>query len=194
MGVMRPRDPRTMDPESAKRLASGFWHHSYDMETCITSWRCDKRKLNDRVAEAMHDRDFLDAFQKHGFGILDRIFGEGTSKAYAYNVNGPNDIVSMKIRDEEKEMATGYWVTGTTTTDASTTGGTMNISNNTFTDSRPRHIAGSVQERPNAPPPHKQGRLVTRVPFKVETGGSLVRSLQREFDRWAKPQMVMVHG
>ena len=103
------RDPRTTGPESAKRLASGFWHHSYDMETQTTSWRCNKRKLNDQIAEALLDDEFREAFHKRGFEILDRMFGEGTAKAYSHKVSGPDDIVSMRLRDEEKEMGT-YWI------------------------------------------------------------------------------------
>lgn len=190
-GDWKSVDPRTMDPETDKRLRSGFWRRDHDFERDMVTWTCDKRKLNDKIAEAMLDREFQEQFTKQGMSILDRLFGEGTANAFSHK---GKERVSMRFFDDmhrENDMA--YWIgnTTTSTSDTFTTAGST-CSNLIIRDGNP-----GLTKRPVV----KQGlgsigkgRLITKVPFKVEHGGSLLSSLQREFDRWAKPQMQALHG
>ncbi len=207
MAMLRPTDwkgvycdPRTVGPETDKRLRSGFWRRDCDFETDTITWTCDKRKMNDKVAEAMLDREFAEQFARQGMGILDTLFGEGTAEAYRHKTNG-NDRVSMRFFDDKKgrdDMA--LWYGGTTATGTSTcnTITTSGSTNEWFDISQQKRYVKDYQQRTM-----QKGGLgskkpsinrLARIPFKVEHGGDLLSSLQREFDRWAKPQMGLLHG
>ena len=188
MGVLRPGTvaPQAASPEERRRLKSGVWSREYNFETSVESWTLDKKKLNQLLAEALYDPDVAALFHRSKRIFVDRMFGDGTFAAYTTNKR-------PEFTDEEREMAT-YWIGNDTATTASTSG-TIITSTGTHTGAgfgidRPRQALGSVQERPH----QKRGQLVTKVPFKIETGGFLLSSLQREFDRWAKPQMALIHG
>ena len=176
-------DPR-QDPESFKRRNSGFWHHQFDQFAQQEVWTCDKRKLNEKVAEAMLDPAFARDFYEKGSRILDRMFGEGT--AYAFHTKTKKDMLAMRLNPfmEQEKMGAKqrrddamayYWQGGSTatTTTSDTTSGTCNATN--------MYIRDELEQQ------------VRNMPF-VCGKGDLLNTLQRDFDHWAKPQMRMLHG
>ena len=203
-------DPRTQSPDECRRLNSGFWKRDYDMCTQTETWTCDKRKLNDKVAEAMLDHEFRRSFNMAGPSLLDKMFGEGTAEAFSHKTS--NDRVMMRFNPFNDRQMLGMDLarkdsmalttfanmnTGTTTTTAAT------VSNNTnefFT------VAGSSQmfirdevraageKAVKAFGSKPSRKLIKNIPFKVEYGGSLLASLQREFDHWAGDQMKLVNS
>lgn len=186
-----------MDPESARRLASGFWKRDHDLCTDTTTWKCDKRKLNDQVAEAMLDRDFREMFHKSGLGILDRLFGEGTARAYSYKTAHTDDRwVAMRFNpfgDEGREdMAYGTYATTnnnwTTTTTATTS---------TFTDGGNLMFPTGSAKKPDesyswAKPRSSRKKMIRNLPFAA--GRDLLATMQRDFDYWAGAQMDAIRG
>jgi len=207
-------DPRC-DPESAKRLASGVWKREYSALSNTETWICNKRKLNDKLAEAMLDRDFADQLHKHGHEILDRICGQGTADAFRYKsgervamrfdppirdkmmgaIQGQrNQILGCDLAGGRDQMALGYSTyTGATSGNTFTTATTgSTTSDNTY------WIRDEVRAQLEQSVKHATNRVAAKrqpmKPFRVETGGTLLSSLQREFDRWAGPQLKLVSG
>ena len=205
-------DPRTMGPEADKRLRSGFWRREHDFESDTITWTCDKRKLIDKVAGAMLNQNFAREFARQGTAVLDCAFGEGTAKAYSYKTSG-NDRVQMRFNAERgfdlakgrDEMTLWFDGSGIISNDTACT-----TANNTFTSASTNTLtinSGALggahrqemrQQQSNHVNKianiyhHKPKKQVTKVPFKGEYGESILVSLQREFDRWAKPQMKLV--
>jgi len=206
MGVMRMRpgqykhiDPRTQDPESARRLASGFWKHQYDYETQIDTWTCDKRKLHEAVQQIMMNPHSFQRFTMDPTRFLDARFGEGTGEAYRHS---GQDRVAMRFnpftraltREGQEDMA--YWIdtsSGTTTTTTTTAGTTCD---NIIISSPPPQLRQKQYDKKAYA--KKEGyaptrKLVRNMPF-VCGAGDLLNTLQRDFDHWAKPQMAVING
>lgn len=183
---------RAGDRESVKRLTSGFWKHEYDHCSQVESWTCDKRKLHDWVGLAMTKERFRYEMTQYGpTKVLDGMFGYGTSEAYHHS--SPSDRVCMKIRDKDKEMAIGL---GNWTTSSGTDFGIefYDVANMMAISQMPKRNhqdAVRKQEKFIAP---SRGRLVRKFPFKVESGGSLLSSLQREFDHCCGPVLADIFG
>lgn len=207
-------------PDEYKRMQSGFWTHEYRIENDETVWRCDRRKLDEAVRALMLNRESATQFAQDPKGYLDWRFGEGTGYVYAHKHKGDGPYIDYRFprwMDQEKARyykgidfarddrvdAMAYWNTGTTTnTTTATSGSTFIMENNTFIRDEIKRqqekmvtdtLYGTKVRKPTKPFRFKK-RLVKTLPFKVETGGSLLASLQREFDHWAGDQMKVVNG
>ena len=75
-----PRDPR-QDPETEKKLRSGFWRREASFETGEVRWILDLFKLEDAVRELISGRH-RDVFHQNPEHCLDMLYGEGTGRAY----------------------------------------------------------------------------------------------------------------
>lgn len=185
-------DPR-MDPESAKRLASGIWNRQYDPLADMETWTCDKRKLNDKIAEAMTDPEFAQRFTQGGMRLLDRIFGEGTAEAFRYK---SNERVCMRFdpfRDTQRlsmDLGRKDAIARGTTSTATNEFFTTASAGQTFVRDEMKRQVKDVAKTYVAP----ARKLIRNIPFKIECGGSLLSSLQREFDHWAGDQMKLVNS
>ena len=176
--------------------------------TDLETWTCDKRRLNDKLAHAMLDREFSEKFHQQGAGILDRLCGEGTAEAFRHS---SNDRVAMRFdpfRDKlmgsiqgqrnqmlgcdmgkgRDQMAMYNSYTGVTSGNACTTSTTTSATTSDYwiTDAVKSELKKAVKKQVNTKKPMR--------PFTVEHGGDLISSLQRHFDLWAKPQMRLLHG
>jgi hypothetical protein len=192
MGVLRPGAYKdiSQDPESARRLASGFWKHEHDFATDIDTWVCDKRKLHEEVQKiCMSNNETFKMFHRDAARFLDHRYGDGTGEAYRHS---GQDRVAMRfdpfraLNNRDGVDAMAYWIdttsgTTTTTTTAGTSCGNIVIS---------------------SPPPQRQQKtkpyvatakkLVRNMPF-VHGGDSLLATLQRDFDHWAGSQLKVVN-
>lgn len=201
-------DPRSIDPESAKRLASGFWHRDYSMETQTETWTCDKRKLNDAMAQTLIDPQWSRLLAELGpSAYLDKRFGKGSAEAFHTKSNGER----LQMRFNDKQYMDRYMGSDPAKGKDMAMATFANFSNGTTTtaDTSTYTTAGSGESYIRYPSPHEYekkrsihrqfkqknpNKLVRKMPFKVEYGGSLLDALQREFDYWAKPQMELVNG
>lgn len=207
-------------PDEAKRMRSGFWTHDYRIENDETVWRCDLRKLDEAVRRIMLDRQFSMAFAQDPKRFLDEHFGEGTGYCYSHSRQDMDrpymDYRFPRWMDQEKAryyrgidwarddkvdaMAYLYNTgTSTNTTTATTASGSTYWINDFMKDeikrTQERMISkGVLGSKPKDKPIRFKKKLVKTLPFKVETGGSLLASLQREFDHWAGDQMRLVNG
>jgi hypothetical protein len=174
-----------MDPESARRLASGFWKHEHAFDTDIDTWVCDKHKLHEEVQKICMNNWTFKKFQMDPIRFLDYRYGEGTGEAYRH---AGQDRVAMRFdpfRDRQMmgmDLARGkdemvYWNTGTTTSTSTS---------NTFTTTGSARVTKGKAVY--------KGPSNLRIPFKIETGGDLLSSLQGAFDRHTKSQMRLVRG
>ena len=197
MGTIHPgdwkqvgvRNQRSMDPESARRLASGFWKHDYDHLTDTVTWVCNKRKLNDKLAEAMLDREFAHRFTQGGLSILNRMFGEGTVEAFRHS---GGDHVKMRFDPfrerytmgmdlaRGKDMALYSQFNNCTTTSGTTTSGGW--------------ARKTTKTMPYKAPSKAPDRLVRNLPFVNGGADDLVNTLQREFNHWAGLQMMVIRS
>ena len=90
--------------------------------------------------------------------------------------------------------------TSTNTNTFTTSGTTSTNSNEFFTAAGARQMfirdevraAGEKAVKAFGSKPSR--KLIKNIPFKVEYGGSLLASLQREFDHWAGDQMKLVNS
>lgn len=212
-----------MDPETLKRERSGFWKRSYDHYGQVETWTCDKRKLNEAVSQAMLDPEFAREFHSQGPRILDKLWGEGTAEALSYRTKTDQDRVQMRFNQEalrdrahqrymgidlakgKDEMALasyaslygGIAATGTTSTNTITT---TAASDWFIRDEIARQQKRMMKDVINdTPPPKKKGgwkkspSLLRNIPFACAQG-TLLATLQRDFDFWAKPEMELVRG
>ena len=211
MGTTRPRDPRSMDPESAKKLASGFWTHEYRMDTQEDIWRCDKRKLEDAVYQILRDSRESQFFSQDPIRYLDVKFGEGTGRAYSHRNQQHNPFVNMAIpREMGMDLARGrdsmalasyasLYGTTTTGTAASNTITTTDSSDSMYwiRDEMRKQVKKTANQFFDKKAyTKKEGyaptrKLVRNVPFAYAKG-TLLATLQRDFDHWTKPQMELL--
>ena len=188
-------DPR-QDPESAKRLASGFWTHDFDMCTQIDSWACDKRKLHDVVARKMMDPVFRKYMTDYGpTRTLDMMFGEGTGEAFAHS---GGERIAMGIAQfdslerKERNMALNRYYTGwSDTIGTSTNTFTSTSSNSNFLDSG--SFTSKAKKKKVADSYRQPSTLVRNLPFVCNTD-DLIGTLQREFNYWAGKQLDVLRG
>lgn len=200
-------DPRTQSPDECRRLNSGFWKRDYDMCTQTETWTCDKRKLHEAVQKVCMDQWASQQFMRDPSRFLDARFGEGTGEAYRHS---GQDRVAMRFdpfrdrqmmgmdlaRKDDMAMATyANMRSGSTFTNTTTTSGTTTIGNGWLDMEQRKNemLSGSLgsqritKDRAIYKAPSK-----LRIPFKVETGGDLLSSLQGAFDRHTKSQMRLV--
>lgn len=203
-GAYKHIDPRTMDPESALRLASGLWKHEYALDTDIDTWVCDKRKLHEAVQEIMLNPSTFQQFTMDPTRFLDARFGKGTGEAYRHS---GQDRVAMRFNPytmgidpaRGRDMAYLTGTTATTWTDTSTSSTTdtwimQHAQEQRMYEQRQRqkqqHDKKAYSKKEGHAPVRK---LVRNTPF-VCGAGDLLNTLQRDFDHWAKPQMAVIHG
>lgn len=222
MGAMRPGDwkrmarPANQDPESFKRLRSGFWRHSRDFETQNDRWTCNVKQLREEVGRAMIDREFAQRVAHYGISkVLDDTFGKMTAHAYHHQLKGSEELVQMIIPDfmkedprarymgydlarDDKVDAMAYW-TGTTTNTTTTTAGTSTtgwyelygnkiINDNSFFEKETKRAIKKAADSISF-----KKRRVRTFPFKLPaTSKSLLDQLQSEFDHWAGDQLKVI--
>ncbi len=197
---------KPMDPESYKRERSGFWKRHVDLAQDIETWTCDKRKLNDAISRAMLDPIFAREFHTQGSRILDKLWGEGTAEAFSYRTKGDQDRVNMRFdmgatrrRYNDDGADAMAYLLGTNSTSTTTTGTSINTWTTASTNA---YIRDEIEARVmrdrvnNTPPPQfkpKKKALVRNMPFACAQG-TLLATLQRDFDYWAKDQMELISG
>lgn len=168
--------------------------------------------MNEAIKQIMMDLHESRVFQKDPHRYLDTRFGEGTARAYFTKHESNRPYVDMRTpgffgngyadlaRERDMAMSTHYF-TGWTdwgTTSSTTASGTNSVL--TYADlENIKHnlrarassdIEQAIQGERSKPPVK---RLVRNVPF-VCGSGDLLRTLQRDFNHWAKPQMVLIGG
>lgn len=201
MATVTNLDPRC-DPESAKRLASGFWSHQYDHFGDIETWSCDKRKLNDALVAKMRDPEFSYNFNNNPRRLLDGLWGEGTYEAFRHS---SNDRVNIRLNPflRENQMALYTGTSTNTNTITTTTAGTsgyyygydqrMYIRDELDAQMR-REVQNAIAKEGKKLSSYKfRKKLVKNLPF-VNSSDGLVKTLQREFDHWAGDQMKVLYG
>lgn len=190
-----------MDPETARRLASGFWRHEHSMENDMDTWVCDKHKLNEAVQQIMMDQWASKQFYRDPVRFLDARFGEGTGDAYRH---ASQDRVAMRFnplkRAWENGMATSskyysgytniYAGTDTTSTTSSTSGVVdgwvqQHMQEERLYHQQMRQKKDALAVKKGAP--LLAARLVRNMPF-VCGAGDLLNTLQRDFDHWTNQQ------
>jgi hypothetical protein len=206
--------PANQDPESFKRLRSGFWRRDYDLATQNERWTCDVKKLREEVGRAMIDRDFSQRVSMYGLSrVLDEMFGDWTAKAFHTKLQGDSSLVQMQVPDfmredprrarymgydlarDDKADAMAYW-TGTTTNTTTTTAGTSGwyelygnkiISDNAFFKKETEKAIKRATDKISF-----RKRRVKTFPFKGSKHTSLLDQLQQEFDHWAGNQLKVI--
>ena len=135
-------------------------------------------------------------FSKDPIRFLDARFGEGTGEACRH---AGQDRVAMRFDPFRGiDMALPSYLTGTTTSGTSTTEAVNTVYDSWIMDHiKEERIYKKFDKAINKKQTHEsisfKKKLVRNLPF-VEGGDGLVKTLQREFDHWAKPQLEIMRG
>lgn len=193
-----------MDPESMKKLASGFWKHEYRIENNEEVWRCDKRGLEDAIYKIMRDSREAMFFSQDPTRYLDVKFGEGTGYAWGHRNRHDNPYVDMRLsqemmynrktatevmRERERDATMAYYNTYANTGTTSNTNTTAGSSSAWMESQMQKDYSRMKTGKPPAKPPsvHHNKKLVRNLPF-VCGSDDLLNTLQRDFDHWAQVQ------
>lgn len=202
---------QAQSPDDHRRLRSGFWKHEYRIDSGETVWRCDLHKLHDTVRDILMDQFEHRKFSEDPHRYLDMMFGEGTSKVYFSKHESNRPYVDYRMpshyhmgmdlaRERDATMAYLY-NTGTTSTNTTTTSGTADYMMMVQEEMK-RKMRNELMVPANNFPPIKKKKddtfkfrpsLVRNMPF-VHGGDSLLKTLQRDFDHWAKEQMGVINA
>lgn len=205
-----PDDPAT-DPETQKKLRSGFWSHEYRFDRNEDVWRCDKRGLEEAIYNIMRDRRESQFFSQDPERYLDVKFGEGTGRAWAHRDKHGSPWVDMRTPRyfgmdlaREKDMALypisqhRQW-TGTTSgaTTTATAAASTKYDSWIMDHIKEEGIYKELKARQfttkkTDPKIRFKKNLVRSMPFVNGVDG-LLKTLQREFDHWAGDQMRLLH-
>ena len=160
-----------MDPESAKRLASGVWKHEHRPDTGEDVWTCDVYRLREKLHHmACSDRRMYEQYCRNPDVFLDARFGDMTAKAFRHYSQGdrirfrtnPYDDYAMLGRMNAKYDYKMY---------------------DQYSPPRPQKKEETVKfER----------KLVRTLPFHFSSINGeigLLANLQSEFDWWAGEQV-----